>query len=678
MMRHFLAMLCAALAIAPSVWAQSGGEADLSRPEGNAGWEQYYGMIADLEGIENGDAEGVYDMLSELAANKLDINRATRSDLERIVFLTDKQVDDILEYVARYGPVRSVAELMMVRSLDRVRCRLLSFFLYTGESTQKRSFPRLDSIFAHGRSELVAAANIPLYDRAGDRNGYLGYKYKHWIRYKYSYGRCFELGLTAAQDAGEPFFAGRNRWGYDFYSPYLMVRDAGWLRALAVGRYRLRMGMGLVMNTDFSFGKTAMLASTSRSSTSIRANSSRSEAKYLQGAAATVDISRHISLTAFASYRHVDATLNADSASVRTLLTTGYHRTESEMSRRRNTSQTAAGGSVALHTGPLRVSLQGVAATYSRRLQPDTSAVFRQWYPQGRTFTNASLAYSYTSHLVSLSGETATGSSGGWATLHSLTLAPSSGLAMMLIHRYYSYRYNSLFASAFSDRGEVKNEQGLYLGVDWRCSRCLSLAVYTDYAYSPWPRYMVTAASHSWDNMLSATLSLPSVTISARYRLRLRQRDNEDKTALVDRTEHRARLMATVARGAWTASLRADASAVAMSGTTDYGYMVSALGGYKASRVGIVASIGYFNTDSYNSRIYAYERSLLYSFAFPMFSGEGIRYALTARMSFTPRLMLMAKAATTDYFDRSVISSGLQQIDRSSQTDVALQVRWKF
>lgn len=40
--------------------------------------------------------------------------------------------------------------------------------------------------------------------------------------------------------------------------------------------------------------------------------------------------------------------------------------------------------------------------------------------------------------------------------------------------------------------------------------------------------------------------------------------------------------------------------------------------------------------------------------------------------------MAIMKLGTTDYFDRNHISSGYQRIDRSSQTDLDLQLRWKF
>ena len=87
------------------------------------------------------------------------------------------------------------------------------------------------------------------------------------------------------------------------------------------------------------------------------------------------------------------------------------------------------------------------------------------------------------------------------------------------------------------------------------------------------------------------------------------------------------------------------------------------------------AALSYFNTDDYESRLYGYEYGLLYSFANPAFYGHGIRYALTARATLSRRVMIALKAATTDYFDRDHISSGLQQIDASSQTDIEMQLR---
>lgn len=87
---------------------------------------------------------------------------------------------------------------------------------------------------------------------------------------------------------------------------------------------------------------------------------------------------------------------------------------------------------------------------------------------------------------------------------------------------------------------------------------------------------------------------------------------------------------------------------------------------------------GYFRTDDYASRIYSYERGPLYSFSFPAYYGRGIRYAVFARADISKALMVIVKVGTTDYFDRNHISTGQQMIAASSQTDMELQLRWKF
>ena len=153
-----------------------------------------------------------------------------------------------------------------------------------------------------------------------------------------------KVGIVGAQDAGEPFFANCNRWGYDYYSLYLQLRNLGRIESLCVGNYRVSMGMGLVMNSEFTLGKVAMLQNLGRTISGIRAHSSRSDG-YLQGVAAKVNLGRGLGLTAFVSYRAKDATLNKDSTAA-TILTTTYHRTEKEMEKKHNLMVLKTGGSL--------------------------------------------------------------------------------------------------------------------------------------------------------------------------------------------------------------------------------------------------------------------------------------------------------------------------------------------
>ena len=90
------------------------------------------------------------------------------------------------------------------------------------------------------------------------------------------------------------------------------------------------------------------------------------------------------------------------------------------------------------------------------------------------------------------------------------------------------------------------------------------------------------------------------------------------------------------------------------------------------------AGLGYFHTTSYDSRVYLYEQAPLYTYAMTQFYGEGIRYWLMARAAIGRHLTLTAKWGVTDYFDRNTIGSSYQLIDASSQSDLDIQLRWKF
>ena len=92
----------------------------------------------------------------------------------------------------------------------------------------------------------------------------------------------------------------------------------------------------------------------------------------------------------------------------------------------------------------------------------------------------------------------------------------------------------------------------------------------------------------------------------------------------------------------------------------------------------INASIGYFHTADFASRIYVYERGPLYSFSFPAFFGRGMRYSFFARADLSNHLMCILRSSTTHFFDRNQISSGLQKVHSSTLSGLDIQLRWRF
>jgi len=639
-------------------------------------WEQLLAEVLNAEDMETEAWEDTYDMLCELEQEPLNLNTATREQLEALPFLSAQQVEGIMEYRYHYGDMKSMSELRMVRPMDYLQIELLSYFAVVNE-TLADSFPQLNNIMKYGRQEVMAHARVPFFKREGDRDGYLGYPYRHGLRYKFSYGDYVKMGVVGSQDAGEPFFSAGNGQGYDFYSYYLQVRHWGRWENIVIGKYKLSAGMGLVLNNSFGMGKLAMLQQLGRNVSTVRPHASRSQTDYLRGAAATVSLWPRCQLTAFFSYRPLDATLN-DDGTIRTITTDGYHRTPNEMNKRNNSHATDAGAHLAWRQEGLHAGATIVYTHLDRPLHPNTSERYRQYYAQGNDFVNLSADYGYRHPHFAFSGETAVNRQGALATINSLSVNLSDELNLMLLQRFFSYRYTALYARSLTEGGHVQNESALYFGMTWQPSPQVRLQAYTDYAYFGWARYQVSLASHAWDNLLMGSYRTGSWYVSARYRLHLRQRDDADKRALVNLTEHRARLAVSWTGGhGLTTTTQADA--VSTGGAErEQGYMLTQSATAQWRLFKVSASAGYFCTDSYASRLYVYERSPLYTFSFPAYYGRGQRLALMVQAAVTPQLTLTAKAGCTHYLDRNTIGSGLQQIDGSTQSDLDLQVRWKF
>ena len=627
---------------------------------------------------ENTDAkEQTFELLADLSEHPLNLNTASREELERIPFLTAEQIEDIQAYVYQYHGMQSLGELAMIESLDALRRQLLPYFVSVSPIDEQRQFPTLSSIVKGGKQTLLFTAYLPFYQRAGDRNGYLGYPYTHSFRYSFRYADYVQAGLVGAQDAGEPFFAHRNSLGYDHYSFYLLLRKMGRLKSLVVGRYKVNFGQGLVINNSFGFGKLAILSTLGRQSVGVHAHSSRSPVNYLQGGAATIELAKHIDITAFLSYRSIDAGLT-ESGTIKTILRTGYHRTEREMRGKDAATQFAGGTHLAWSSGAYRMGLTAIYSCFNKDLTPNTSLYYRKYAPSGNNFWNIGADYSYQHPRWSLVGEAALDNKGSVAMMNNLTCQPTSNLSLLAVQRYYSYQYTALFARGLTNNGTVQNESGILVGANWNVKRGLSLMAYTDFAYFSHPRFGAHIASKTWDNLIMLTYSRRRWTVLTRYRVRISEKDNTNKTTLVNELTQRGRFSLAYSATSWSCKSQLD---IATNNylKSSFGYMFCESGTWKPlSWLMINASIGYFHTADFASRIYVYERGPLYSFSFPAFFGRGMRYSFFARADLSNHLMCILRSSTTHFFDRNQISSGLQKVHSSTLSGLDIQLRWRF
>ena len=215
--------------------------------------------------IGNEEEYGWEDELEELSRRlqePVNLNAATKRQLEQFPFLTDIQIENLLAYVYIHGQMQTIYELQLVEEMDKRTIDLLLPFVCVRAVKAGRGYPALKSILKYGKHETLARLDVPFYIRKGYEKNYLGPSLYHSLRYNFHYGDYFQIGVTGEKDAGEPFFALHNRKGYDYYSFYFLIKNLGRLKALALGNYRLSFGQGLVLSTDFRLGKTFSMSTT--------------------------------------------------------------------------------------------------------------------------------------------------------------------------------------------------------------------------------------------------------------------------------------------------------------------------------------------------------------------------------------------------------------------------------
>jgi hypothetical protein len=88
--------------------------------------------------------------------------------------------------------------------------------------------------------------------------------------------------------------------------------------------------------------------------------------------------------------------------------------------------------------------------------------------------------------------------------------------------------------------------------------------------------------------------------------------------------------------------------------------------------------LSYFETDGYDSRIYAFENDVLYGYSIPAFFDKGYHYYVNLHYKFSRSLAFWARFSQTVYSDRSEIGSGLDVINGNKKSQIRLQLICSF
>jgi len=647
-------------------------------------------------GEESTDYSEIIENLGFFKDHPINLNHATKEELLQLGLLDEIEISNLLKHISENGNLLSLHELQSVDGFDLREIRELLPFVKIDNNPLPTASAILKMIKS-GRHQVILRMEQTVEKKRGFKKDesmlkpaseYLGSQQKYYARYRFTYGRYLSWGITGEKDAGEEFFKGSQKNGFDFYSAHLFMRNIGPVKAIALGDYYLSYGQGLALWTGLAFGKGSDVAGVKRNPGGISPYSSVNENSYRRGGAVSVGIGL-FTLDVFYSRTRLDANIldtnELDEAFlVSSVQISGYHRTESELSDKRALKETMIGSHLSFDRRNLRLGFTALRNHLGTELSR-TPSLYNKYDFQGRDYQNTAFDYSFVFRNFNFFGEAALNHNGATAFVNGVLVSPDSRVSLVLLHRNYERGYYAFASNPFRE-SDISNERGLYTGISIKPLRAVSLNAYYDFFTFPWLRYLVDAPSNGYEYLAQLTY-----TPSRRTELYLRVKESRkqrnviaelpmDYLVNVKQINYRFNAAYKVSN-AFSFKSRVEWVRYEMEDMSpDEGYAIMQDVSFNPMEFPLSFNLRYalFETETYNSRIYTYENDIPGAFSIPAYYYSGQRAYLMVQWHIRKGVDLWARIAQTVYANRDVISSGLEEIDGPKKTDIKLQFRVEF
>jgi hypothetical protein len=653
--------------------------------------EQQLENQTDADQAETEDDSYLQD-LEQFRKNPINLNTADADELKRLRIVTDLQIENLISYRNIFGKFINIYELQAVPAWDvNTIHKLLPFITIAIPLSLEEEAGRR---FRDGDHSLLLRISQVLeksdgFDKSTSGTKYIGSPQRILFRYRYTYKNLLQYGLVGDKDAGEQFFKGAQNKGFDFYSLHFFARKIGIIQSLALGDFTVNMGQGLIQWQDLAFKKSADVMGVKRQSSILRPYNSAGEFYFHRGAGITIQRGR-LEVTALASIRKLSANFVADTVNnedfISSFLTSGYHRTNSEIDDRNNLTQTAFGGNITYRGNRWHIGINGIYYNFSLPVQKRDEP-YNLYAISGKNWYNFSVDYSYTYKNLHFFGEAAADKNFNKAFINGLLVSVDPWVDISFVQRTINTAYQSINGNAFTENTYPTNETGFYAGITIRPASAWRLDAYGDINKFPWLKYLVDAPSYGRDFLAQLTYTPnKQVEIYTKFRNETKQGNQSDNTTVTNylvasprqnwRLQVSYKLNTAIALRNRVELLWYDNKGVnketGFLSFVDFIYrpLLAAYSG--------VLRLQYFETGGYNSRIYAYENDVLYNYSIPAFFDKGFRYYFTLNYDLNKKLSFWVRWAQTIYRDEKSSGSGLDEINGNKRSELKLQARWIF
>lgn len=613
--------------------------------------DNYEMQMENLEEME-GVSEEFLEQLESSQSGKPNLNDLNYEVAINRLLLSDYQYYQLQLYIEEYGQLYSIYELDAIEGFtlkDRLRLAVMAVI-----APPPKPKPTFKELWKSSKSVLWVRYGQVVEQQAGydtiRANHYEGSPAHVQFRYDYSIRQQFGFRIAGEKDAGEQFFRGEQKNGFDHYSGSVYVKNLKWLKYAVLGDYRLNFGQGLVLGSSMMSGKGGDVSTIRRFAEGVRPVATTNESELFRGGAVTLGNSSW------------SGSLFAGAI------------TES--------NRNAFGGAASYRRANFSVGVHTVCFGEFA----DTALAHEKWqalFHPNRV--NAGLSYHAVWRKQLIFGEMAVNETGKVSMLHTAVFTVNPVFRFATLVRYYATGYEAPMGRAFRVTSGDCGELGAYLAGHIVLSRKVEADFFFDYYRLLWLSYQTDAPIQGADGGVTLTCQLSrKSTLMMRYQWRSKPKNASGEDYLrrvMDQNRHRIRLQ-------WTnepfplLKLKTEVSAVFNrtegtkwnKGILMYQDLVLAL---KRPQLSLYLRVAYFDTDSYDERLYAYENDVYYAFTVGSYYYQGLRAYLMLRYKIQ-NLSIWLRVSRTHYLNKETISSGLTEIDKPHKTEVKVQGMYRF
>ena len=633
------------------------------------------------------DFSELFESLEFYYKNPFNLNNCDREDLQNLHILNSYQIEKLFSHIERNGKLISYLELQSISTFNVNTIKLLRPFIRITEPINTKN------IFGNIQQYVLLRDERTLQEQKGyienelGEKYYLGSKNKSLFKYRLS-NKYLQAGITAEKDKGETFLDDHQKYGYDFYSAHLRIRNIGKIETAIIGDYNLQFGQGIAIYGGIGFGKSSEVIGIQKTGNIIRPHTSSDENNFFRGASIKLKLNKNWNVISFYSYNKVDANIT-DTSEVEELVysslqNSGMHRTENELLDKDAIKEQNFGFHSNYKIKKINWGLSYIN-NYTFGNIDRNLGVYNQYDLNTNSNDILSSDYQYLYRNLNFFGEFGRSRNGGTAQLHGVQIGLDKTLSIAFMYRDYDKDFQNKYANSFAE-SETQNEKGFYSGLEFKPNLKWKFRTYIDYYKYPWLRYYTNTNSYGKDFFIQGDYKINRNTkLYFRYKKEGKEENfNSDESlspiiGLKSKKTYRFNSVFNEGEN-WSFKNRIEISKVNIPVGTENGFMMYQDVKFKPmfSKLSFSLRYTYFNTESYDSRIYAYENDVLYGYSIPSFYGKGKKIYLLLKYNIIKNTDLWIKLSETIYDDRDVIKSGWDEIEGNKLTELKIQLRYKF